>query len=303
MYAREPLYRPGPAWADVPAGLPLVMLLTGYRDAGSTVSQVTESILSLGNGRVVADFDPDPLYDYRARRPTIFIDDAQVQRVTGPHLDLRLVDDSVGEPFLLLSGFEPDFRWGGFIDDVLSFIDHFAVSTTTWVHAIPMPVPHTRPIRLSVTGNRPELIERLSVWNARTEAPAHVLHLLEHELTTAGDPVLDLVPLVPHYLADGIMPAGALVAIEAIATVTGLLLPTEHLRDEDRTFSADVERQVSQNEEAQKLIQALEVQHDDYLREAPDANPLTNLDGGLPSADELAAELERFLSTRRDGDE
>lgn len=303
MYAREPLYRPGVAWADVPAGLPLVLLLTGYRDAGSTVSQVTESILSMGGGQIVAEFDPDPMFDYRARRPTIFIDDARVQRVTGPSLDLRLVEDSMGVPFLLLSGFEPDFRWGAFIDDVLALIDHFAVSTTTWVHAIPMPVPHTRPIRLSVTGNRADLIERLPVWNARTEAPAHVLHLLEHELTTAGDPVLDLVPLVPHYLADGIMPASALVAIDAIATSTGLLLPTEHLRDEDRTFSADVDRQVAQNEEAQRLIQALEVQHDDYLRDTPEDNPLTNVDGVIPSADEIAAELERFLSTRRDGDE
>lgn len=300
MTGRDSIFFPGEAWSRVPAGLPLVALLTGYRDAGSTVLQTVESLLDEGDAEIVAGFDIDSLFDYRARRPIIRVEGTQITEYRLPRLDLRLVRDSMGQQFLLLSGFEPDFRWSAFTASLRQLISHFEVSTVTWAHAIPMPVPHTRPIRLAVTGTREDLIEQLSVWHATVEAPAHALHELEFELTAESFPIVDLVVLVPHYLADGVLPATALRLIEAIGTASGLLLATEQLRERDREFRLEFESSLEDNEEAQRLISVLETQHDGFLRGNPLENPFADADGELPSADSIAAELERYLKTRAD---
>ncbi len=185
----------------------------------------------------------------------------------------------------------------------MTLVDHFNVNTTTWAHAIPMPVPHTRPLRLTATGNRADIVEQLSVWKAKVEAPAHALHLLEYELMEADDPVASLVVLVPHYLADGVVPAGPLKLLEALGTATGLLIPTEDLRERDRVFRSEVDAQIADNEEVQRLISMLENQHDGFLKGTPQENPFADADGELPTADDIAAELERYLSARRDRDQ
>ncbi|MGO1544336.1 MAG: proteasome assembly chaperone family protein [Gulosibacter sp.] len=297
------LLHPGSAWGYVPAGLPLVVLLTGYRDSGQTVRQSMETMIDHGESDIVATFSADALLDYRARRPIVTIDGTEVRDYRIPRLDLRLMHDSLGQRYLLLSGYEPDFRWEEFTKTIVTLVRHFRVSTTTWAHAIPMPVPHTRPLRLTATGNREDLVEQLSVWKARVEAPAHALHLLEHALMQAKEPVASLVVLVPHYLAEGVVPAGPLKLIEALGTATGLLIPTEDLREKDRVFRAEVDAQIASNEEVQRLISVLENQHDGFLKGTPQENPFADADGELPTADEIAAELERYLSARRDRDE
>ena len=50
-------------------------------------------------------------------------------------------------PFLLLTGYEPDFQWEAFTSDVLGLIDTFQVKTTTWMNSMPMPVPHSSTAR------------------------------------------------------------------------------------------------------------------------------------------------------------
>jgi hypothetical protein len=293
------MYRVGEAWHAVPQGLPLVALLSGYRDAGQTVRQGIEALLSQDEGRVVAEFDPDLLLDYRARRPVVKLDGNEVTEYRVPRLDLRLLSDSLGQPFLLLSGFEPDFRWERFTLDLLRLHEHFGVSTTTWAHSIPMPVPHTRPSRLAVTGNRPDFIDNNSVWRTNVEVPAHALHELEFELTSRSEPVVDLVVLIPHYLADSAVPAGAMKLLEGIGSAAGIMIDTESLRERDRVFLTDVDAQIAENEEMQRLIRALEAQYDGVVRGTPQENPFADADGEMPSADEIADELERYLSARR----
>jgi len=106
------------------------------------------------------------------------------------------------------------------------------------VHAIPMPVPHTRPIGVTVSGNREDLIETLSVWRPRTQVPGNALHLLEYRLTESDHPLAGFVLLVPHYLADTEYPDAAVTALESITAATGLLFPTDQLREDGREFLA-----------------------------------------------------------------
>jgi hypothetical protein len=286
--------------AQVPRGLHLVAGLTGFADAGSAVSQFGSYLLDKLETREVATFDADALLDYRARRPTIFFDQDHLTEYTPLTLSLYLAKDELGQPFLLLTGFEPDFQWERFTAAVLQLVDRYEVKDTTWVHAIPMPVPHTRPIGVTVSGNRLDLIDSLSVWKPRTQAPGNALHLLEYRLSELGHPTAGFVLLVPHYLADTEFPMAAVTALESISAATGLIFPTEQLREENRVFLSKVDDQVHGNQELQRLIASLETRHDSYMEDNPLPSPLVDESGELPSADTIAAELEKFLASRRD---
>ncbi|MFP3465629.1 proteasome assembly chaperone family protein [Leifsonia sp. SIMBA_070] len=301
---RDPgeLYELDPA-PEVPEGLPLVAGLTGFADAGSGVSQLGTYLLGTLDNQVVATFDADILLDYRARRPIIYFDQDHLTDYQPATLKLYLAYDELRQPFLLLSGFEPDFRWEAFTEAVLGLIDRYKVKSITWVHSIPMPVPHTRPIGVTVSGNRTELIDSMSIWKPHTQVPANALHLLEYRLQKLEYPIAGFILLIPHYLADTEYPAAAVAALDSISAATGLIFPTDRLRQEDRDFIANIDEQVAGNPELGRLVGTLEERHDSYMEDTQLRSPLTDSDGELPSADEIAAELENFLAFRRHGDE
>lgn len=302
---RDPagLYDLNPDLASVPEGLHLVAGLTGFADAGSAVTQFSEYLLDTLNHRVVASFDTDALLDYRARRPTIYFDQDHLTDYQPATLALYLATDEIGQQFLLLTGFEPDFQWERFTAAVLQLIERFKVKTTTWVHAIPMPVPHTRPIGVTVSGNRIELIDSMSVWRPHTQVPSNALHLVEYRLQQLDHATAGFVLLIPHYLADTEHPDAAVTALESISAATGLIFPTDRLRTEGREFVAKIDAQVETNHELARLVGTLEERHDSYMEGNPLRSPLTDEDGELPSADEIAAELENFLAIRRSGED
>jgi hypothetical protein len=289
--------------SDVPTGLHLVAALTGFADAGAAVTQLSDYLLDTLETQVVATFDNDALLDYRARRPLVYFDQDHLSDYTPATLALYLATDEVGQPFLLLTGYEPDFQWERFTAAVLQLIDILQVKTSTWVHAIPMPVPHTRSIGVTVSGNRAELIESMSVWKPQTQVPANALHLIEYRLQELAHPVAGFVLLIPHYLADTEFPVAAVTALESVSAATGLIFPTERLREDGREFIAKIDGQVETNQELGKLVATLEERHDSYMLDNPLRSPLTDIDGELPSADDIAAELENFLALRRSGDD
>lgn len=302
---REPseLYELNPDLDRVPEGLHLVAGLTGFADAGSAVTQFSAHLLSTLEHTDVATFDTDILLDYRARRPVITFDQDHLSEYRPATLKLYLAYDELRRPFLLLTGFEPDFQWERFTASVIGLLESYKVKSATWVHAIPMPVPHTRPIGVTVSGNRSELIEAMSVWRPHTQAPSNALHLLEYRMQDLGYPTAGFVLLVPHYLADTEYPAAAVAALESISAATGLIFPTDGLREADREFIANIDEQVATNGELGRLVGTLEERHDSYMQERPFRSALTDVDGELPSADEIAAELENFLAFRRHGDD
>ena len=288
---------------DVPEGLHLVAGLTGFADSGAAVTQLSTYLLETLEHEIVAEFDVDELLDYRARRPIIYFDQDHLSDYRPATLNLYLASDEIGQQFLLLTGFEPDFQWERFTAAVMQLVDHFRVKTTTWVHAIPMPVPHTRPIGVTVSGNRLELTDAMSVWKPHTQVPANALHLVEYRLQELGHPTVGFVLLIPHYLADTEYPLAAVAALESVSAATNLVFPTDSLREDGREFISRIETQVEGNAELAKLVGTLEERHDSYMLDNPMRSPLMDGDGELPSADSIAAELENFLAARRNSEE
>ncbi|MFT4235282.1 MAG: PAC2 family protein [Microbacterium sp.] len=290
--------------STVPAGLPLVVLLTGFTDAGGAVSGAVDYFRSRVELTPLATFDDDELLDFRARRPIITFDRDHFTDYVPQRLELSLARDALGQRFLLLAGYEPDFAWNAFIAAVLELASEFAVTSLTWAHAIAMPVPHTRDLGATVSGNRTELIASQSAWQPRTQLPATAAHLLEYRAEEIGMDVAGFALLVPHYLADTEYPAAISAVLDRIAASTGRVFDLVELREENADFLRRVEEQIGGNDELGAMLHALEQRYDAYVahRAAGETTEPLIDESDLPSADELAAELERFLASRPTAD-
>ena len=297
----DQLFREAMELSDVPKGLPLVAGLTGFADAGGVVTQVNRYLLDALESERVGTFDNDQLMDYRARRPVFQFEETHLTSYDPPRLSLDLVHDDVGSPFLFLSGYEPDFLWEKMSRTVLSLITSLEVSSSSWVHAIPMPVPHTRSLGVTVSGNREEITDALSVWRPTTGVPGTLMHLIEYRLQAAEHPTAGFVVLVPHYLADTEFPDAAITALQSVTKATGLIFPTDSLRESGREFLTGISKQVDDNSELERLIESLEKRHDSYMEDNAVPSPLMDADGEVPSADTIASELENFLAKRQQG--
>ena len=283
---------------DVPElGRPvLIQALTGFVDAGSAGRLAREHLLTSLPGQVIATFDIDLLLDYRSRRPVMMFVEDHWESYEEPTLALHLLRDSSNTPFLLLAGPEPDLYWERFTSAVMRLIDRLGVRLTVGFNSIPMAVPHTRPTGVTAHATRRDLIAGYEPWLRRVQVPGAAGHLLEFRLGQAGKDAMGFAVHVPHYLAQSEYPAAAERLLTAVSKATGLMLPTEELRQAAEAARAEIDLQIAQADEAASVVRSLEEQYDAFVRGQGGNSLLAEPNGPLPTADELGAELERFLA-------
>jgi len=282
---------------EVPSGLRMIGSINGFTDAGCVIDQMTQNIFNKLEHQLIIEFDNDELLDYRARRPAMFFEKDHLASYEPLVLGIYLVRDEAGIPFLFLHGYEPDFRWNAFADAIERIIELFEVSDFTWVHSIPFPIPHTRPVGVTVSGNRGDMIDRFSEWRPETQVPGNIVHLLEYRLSEIGLPVVGFVLLVPHYLNDSDYPQAAVTGFELITAATGLVFPTDQLREEGTRFLERLSKKVEENGELEKLVTNLEQGYRSE-RAATFGAQITQPRSEEPNAEEIAAELEDYLANR-----
>jgi hypothetical protein len=273
----------------------LIQTLTGFVDAGSAIQLSRDTLLEKLEGSVVATFDLDQLLDYRSRRPPMIFVEDHWESYEQPSLALHLLKDQLGTPFLLLAGPEPDLQWERFITALTGLIDQLGVRLTVGLNAIPMAVPHTRPVSVTAHATDQSLLGDHGSWLQRVQVPASVGGLLEFRLGKSGHDAIGYAAHVPHYLAQATYPAAAERLLDSVSSSTGLALPTGALRRAAELVSEEVDKQIADDEQAGRLVASLEQQYDAFLRGRA-GNLLAENAGPLPTAEELGAELERFLA-------
>jgi predicted ATP-grasp superfamily ATP-dependent carboligase len=266
----------------------LIHQLDGFVDAGGAGRIVTSHVLEHLDHEVVATFDHDQLHDYRSRRPAMIFDTNQWKSYADLHLRLYRVIDEQGEVFLLLSGPEPDVQWERFAAAVMGLIEQLDVRLTISLHGIPMAVPHTRPITLTAHATDASLVTGYRSWIDRVEVPASFTGLLELRLGQADRRAMGFAAHVPHYLAQATFPEAALSLTRSINAATGLAVPLEPLEKASASNLEDIAAEMQTSQEVQELVATLEQQYDALQAEHQ----------GVPSADDIAAEFERFLAER-----
>ncbi len=277
----------------------LIHALEGFADAGHAVRLTASHLIDSLDARLVATFDLDELFDYRSRRPPMTVRDNAFVSAAMPALRLHALTDAAGRGFLLLSGSEPDLRWETFAHAVTALAEQFGVSTVVGINAIGMSVPHTRRPPVTAHGHA-EIIAGLPTWDQDMTIPGSASLLLELRLGERGYRTGGLTVHVPHYLSNSPYPLAAERLVETVNSVAGLRISTAALQESAATIRTQIDAEVADNPEVGKIVTALEEQYDSFTR-ARDSSLLAS-EQGLPSGEELGAELEAFLRSRAEGD-
>ena len=269
----------------------LVVALDGWVDAGYGMRNAAEIMVRPDDDRLVASFDADLLVDHRARRPTMTVRDGRVDDIRWPAIRLQVVSDLDQREFLMLHGPEPDFRWQAFCTAVDDLVQQLGVVRIVSIGAYPAAVPHTRPVRLSATGTSLDLIERFGAPQGTLEVPAGISAVLAKRLEASGLESVSVWAQVPHYAAGSPFPAATAALFQGLRAVADLRFDPAPLIAEGLEVSRRLDTMIAQNASHQRLLGRLESAYDAALGEE---------NTEIPSGDELAEELERFL---RDQDE
>jgi len=277
---------------DSPA---LIVVLDGWIDAGLGASAALEAISASGQTEpleMVAYFDADALLDHRARRPTMHIDDGIQTGLTWPSIELKAGVDLDGKDVLFLVGAEPDHQWRGFSKAVVDLALELGCRMCIGLGAYPAPVPHTRPTRIVATTASRELAEQVGIIHGRVDVPAGVQAAIEEQATSMYLPAVGLWAQVPHYASAMPYPAAGAALIDSLNRVAGLNFGTGTLDDDAVAARSRLDSLIADSDEHQQLVRQLEEQVD----------ALADSDGRpLPSGEELAAELERYLRDQDGG--
>jgi hypothetical protein len=282
------------------SGPVMIHALEGFSDAGHAIRLAAQYLKNNLDTELVASFAIDDLLDYRSRRPLMTFKTDHFTAYEEPELNLYALHDSIGTPFLLLAGMEPDLRWERFITAVRLLAERLGVRQVIGLGTIPMAVPHTRPITMTAHANDKELIANHTPWVGEVQVPASVSNLLEFRMAQHGHEVVGFTVHVPHYLAQTDFPSAAEALLTEVSRSGSLQFPLGALTQAAAEVHDKINEQVEASSEVAQVVEALERQYDAFVA-AQENRSLLARDEELPSGEELAGEFERFLA-QQDGD-
>jgi predicted ATP-grasp superfamily ATP-dependent carboligase len=263
----------------------LVVALDGWIDAGMGAASAMSHLIQEMDTTLVATFDTEALVDFRSRRPIMHLVEGVNTSLTWPSIELRHGVDEEGNDVLLLAGAEPDARWRTFTHDVVDLAGQMGVGLVVGLGAYPAPVPHTRATRLSTSATSPELAARVGQLAGTLDVPAGVQAAIERRCAEEGLPNVGLWAQVPHYASAMPFPGASLALLEGLERLARVRVDVDGLRDTDRLLRVRLDGLVTDNPEHVAMVHQLEEHYDQSIE----------LMGPVPTGDELAAEVERFL--------
>ena len=263
----------------------MVAALEGWVDAGSSgttaVGQLAES------GRLVATFDADAIYDYRARRPTLDILDGRPITLEWPQLTVTATTIEDRE-LLVLTGPEPDYRWRELAEAAIELARRFGVASWASLGAIPAAVPHTRPVPILATASASGLLPAgiRQGPDGLLRVPSAALSVLELSAAEAGIPAVGFFAQVPHYV-NATYPTASIALLTTLGRYLGVELPVGQLATRALERRNLLDAATASDEQTKAYVERLEGLADESR---------------LPAGDELIADIERFLREGGDDD-
>lgn len=259
----------------------VVAAFDSWVDAGGAATTALELLAE--DAPVIARFDPDELFDYRSRRPTLEIRDGRLASLAWPELTLRAARFD-GRDVLVLTGAEPDDRWRRLAADTVELLGRLGIRQWISLGAIPAAVAHTRPVPVLGTASRPGLL-RAGVMpgpDGLLRVPAAALSMLEMAVTDAGIPAVGYFAQVPHYVT-GAYALAALELVRALERHLDVTLPRGELEEESRLLRMRLDTATAADETTRSYVERLEAMVDESRQ---------------PVGDDLIADIERFLRER-----
>jgi hypothetical protein len=257
----------------------MIAAFDGWIDAAGAATACANHLAE--KGQVVASFDVDSLNDYRARRPVLDVVDGVLARMQWPDIVLRHAKVA-GRDLLVLVGPEPDYKWKQLGIDVLELVLRLGVIEWISLGAIPAAVPHTRPVPVLATAS-PEAILRDGEQQGPggvLRVPAAALSAIEMTVAGAGIPAIGYYAQVPHYVGTNAYAPATLALLQHLERRLGITMPLGSLADEAIEQRQRLDAAIAEDDDSREYLGRLESLASEER---------------VPSGDEIASEIERYL--------
>jgi proteasome assembly chaperone (PAC2) family protein len=260
----------------------MVVALSGWVDAGLAGSGSVAFLQEqLDAARTFGRIDLGDLMDLQQTRPTVHLVDGVSREIDWPEITLSA--GRLGRDVVLVSGPEPSLRWRAVLGELVDVALELGVSEAFTVGGIPAMASHRRPISVLATGTDEEVVERAGAWRQDYSGPTGAQSVLQVMLGDAGIPTTALWAQVPHYLSGGASPPAIRAVLDRLRDLTDFTLDLDGLDDQSVAYATRVEEGLADRPDVIDVITAIEEGEDDVDETE------------LPSGDELASEIERFL--------
>ncbi len=258
----------------------LVIALSGWIDAGMAGAGASAVISEqLESQRRFGAVDLADLMDLQQSRPTVTLRDGVSRDVEWPSIDLTA--GRLGRDVVQIVGPEPSLRWRAVLGELVDVAQRLGVRRAFTLGGFPSVVSHRRPINVIATASDESLAAEVGAWRSDFVGPTGAQGVLQVLLGQAGVPTVGLWAQVPHYLAGGPSPPAIRALLERLSEFGGIQADVATLESQESSYVSRVEEGLSERPDVAEVVRAIE--------ETPEG------DEALPSGDELASEIERFL--------
>jgi proteasome assembly chaperone (PAC2) family protein len=268
----------------------LIAGFTGWNDAAEAASLAVSTIGEQWGAKRFGGFDGEEFYDYQTTRPQIKLVEGVTRTIEWPENELSATEARVGaldgSGAILLSGPEPNFRWRTFSQAVVDLARELDVRLVITLGALLADVPHSRPVSVAANAQDPSLVDNLGLTASRYEGPTGITGVLHRYCANKNLPSVSFWASVPHYLPSVPSAPAALALMQSLSNLLGTSFDTAHLESSSEDYQRQVSVAVAQDSDLASYVRTLEERYDAQT-ESGERN--------LPSGDELAKELERFL--------
>src|SRR5262245_24694691 len=282
------------SYHDHPQGLrrPVLLLaFAGWNDAAESATNACRFLRQAWNGQPLATLDSEEFYHYGLQRPQVRFKTGTTEReIIWPDTEFSVcTPTAMSRDVLIGIGSEPHLRWKTYCRTVLELARELEVGLIVTMGALLAEVPHTRPVRLTGFATDPELATLLRVRPTRYEGPTGIVGVLSSIARAAGLATASLWANVPHYISAVENPRATLALVHGVNRLLDGPIDVRELEEAGAQFDAQLAEVLAQNRKVATYVRKLEardVEADELPRESP---------GELPSAQDLVAEIERFM--------
>lgn len=282
-------------WSERPEDLRAPIMVAAFRGWNDAAAAASTALATLGEAlgaHRIGVIDPDEFYDFQTTRPMIDTAVTGSDAITWPEVEIYCARvEGAEHDVVLVTGSEPSMRWRLFTRTLLSAARELGVHRIVLLGSLLADVVHTEPIQLTGLSPDPEVVEELGLRSPTYSGPTGIVGVLQHSAADHGLQALSLWAPVPHYAAGITNTKASLALVDAFGSVTGIHVESEELREAAETFEEQVTQAVNSDPRLRTLVER--------LQEAAVERALDDAD--LPSGDELAAELERYLREHGEG--
>jgi proteasome assembly chaperone (PAC2) family protein len=269
----------------------LLLAFAGWNDAAESATNACRFLRQAWNGQPLATLDSEDFYHYGLQRPQVRFKPGTTEReIIWPDTEFSLcTPTALARDVLIGIGSEPHLRWKTYCRTVLELAREMEVGLIVTMGALLAEVPHTRPVRLTGFATDPELATLLRVRPTRYEGPTGIVGVLSSIARSAGLATASLWANVPHYISAVENPRATLALVHGVNRLLDGPIDVRELEEAGAQFDAQLAEVLAQNRKVATYVRKLEardVEADELPRESP---------GELPSAQDLVAEIERFM--------